>query len=107
MLTESQKIRVREIIDEAIAAGVTAGASLLAVQDGEEILFEARGYANLERKLPLRRDHIFRLFSMSKPITAAAAMILMEQGKLDLATPVKELIPGYGDDYILQTIEGT
>src|SRR5699024_7246564 len=53
------------------------------------------GYQNLEEKKPIKRNHIFRLYYMSKPITGAAAMILMEQGKLDLAQPVAEILPGY------------
>lgn len=56
----------------------------------------ARGYKDIERKEEIKRNTIFRLYSMSKPITAAAVMILMEQGKLDLAQTVDEFLPGFG-----------
>lgn len=89
------KQRIRQIIDDAIADGTTAGVNVLIRQAGEELFFDARGYADLERKEPIRRDTIFRLYSMSKPITAAAAMVLMERGDLDLAQPVAEILPGF------------
>lgn len=64
-------------------------------KENEEVFYTNRGYQNLERKSKIGRDTIFRLYSMSKPVTAAGAMILMEQGKLDLAQPVEEILPGF------------
>lgn len=89
------KKRIGEIIEEAIGQGETAGVLVLFREGGEETFFDAHGFANLERGEKLRRDHIFRLFSMTKPITAAAAMILVERGMLDLGQSVSELIPGF------------
>ena len=89
------KIRVRELLDEAIADGVTMGASVSVWQGGREIFYEARGYADREKKKPIERDTIFRLYSMSKPVTAAAAMILVERGVIDLAQPVADFLPGF------------
>ncbi len=89
------KQRIREAIAEAVRDGVTAGANLLIVQDGKEILYEEQGYADLEERTPIRRDTIFRLYSMSKPITAAAAMLLLERGQLDLSQFVSDFLPGY------------
>ena len=100
-MKEETKVRIREVMDEAIAKGETAGASLLLIRDGHKIHFEARGFANVEKGIPYSRDRIVRLFSMSKPITSAAAMILMERGMLDLSTPVQELLPGFGQPYLL------
>ncbi len=94
-MTAEAKVRVRELLDEAVRDGVTAGASISVRQDGEEILYDARGYADIEAKKPIERDTIFRLYSMSKPVTAAAAMILMERGVLDLAQPVADFLPGF------------
>ncbi len=101
-MRKATKERIRNIIGSAVRDGVTAGAMLLVVKKGEELFFDAQGYADAEREIPLRRDHIMRLFSMSKPVTAAAAMILFERGELDLGTPVKEIIPGFGDDYVIE-----
>lgn len=94
-MKEQTKTRVRELIEEAIADHVTMGASILVWQNGSEQFYDARGYADREGKKPLERDTIFRLYSMSKPITAAAAMILIERGMLDLAQPVADFLPGF------------
>ena len=89
------KLRLREMLDEAIAQGVTAGVSLGIWQDGEELFFTAQGYADQEAKRSMERNTIHRLYSMSKPVTAAAAVILMEEGRLDPAQPVSDFLPGF------------
>ncbi len=94
-MRDRTKERVREILKAAVADGTTAGAGILVRKDGEEVFFDAVGYADVEKKKIMQRDTIFRLYSMSKPITAAAAMVLLEQGRLDLAQPVEEFLPGF------------
>ena len=96
---ETEK-RVRELMDQAVEQGSTAGILLCVRQNGREILYEEAGWANMERKIPIRQDTIFRLYSMTKPITAAAAMILMEQGRLDLGENVSEYLPEFERAYI-------
>ena len=91
------KHRLKETLADAIADGTTAGANLLILQDGEELFYDGQGYADIEEKKPIRRDTIFRLYSMTKPVTAAAAMILMERGQLDLAQNVSDFLPGFAD----------
>lgn len=87
--------RIRQIVADAIADGTTAGVSILVRKNGEELFYDEQGYANIEGKKPIQRDTIFRLYSMTKIMTSISAMILMEQGKLDLVQPVAELLPGY------------
>ena len=89
------KRRIREVIADAVADGVTAGANILILQDGEEIFYDEQGYADLEKQTPVRRDTIFRLYSMTKPVTAAAAMLLLERGQLDFCQFVSDFLPGY------------
>ena len=89
--------RVGEILEEAIENGVTMGASVGVWQHGEELLYVERGLADRENEKKIKRDTIFRLYSMSKPITAAAAMILMERGLLDFAQPVSDFLPGFAE----------
>lgn len=96
-MEEKKKERIQRLIDEAIEDGTTAGMSMLVRKDDEDIFYINRGYKNREEKSEIQRDTIFRMYSMSKPMTAAAAMILMEQGKLDLAQPVEEILPGFAD----------
>lgn len=88
-------LRMREMIDEAIAQGETAGMSLGIWQDGEELFFTAQGYADQEAKKPMERNTIHRLYSMTKPVTATAATILIEEGRLDPEQPVSDFLPGF------------
>ncbi len=90
------KKRIHEVIAEAVDGGVTAGISVLVQQGTEEIFYDQQGYADVEAKKKIERDTIYRLYSMSKPVTAAAVMILMERGMLDLCQPVSEILPGFG-----------
>ena len=94
-MKELTKQRVHDLISEGIRDGITAGVSILVRRDGKEEFFDALGHADREQNKAISRETIFRLYSMSKPITAAAAMILMEQGKLDLAQEVSEFLPGF------------
>lgn len=89
----------RETMDRLIAQEVTEGrvkgASALVLHRDKEIYYNAFGYADAEKGIPMKRDTIIRLFSMTKPVTAAAAMILMERGELDLWDPVSEYLPAF------------
>jgi CubicO group peptidase (beta-lactamase class C family) len=64
---------------------------------GKVAHFEAQGQIDLEKRAPMRKDAIFRIASMSKPITAVAILILMEEGKLRLTDPVSRFIPEFKD----------
>ena len=92
---ENVKERIHQTIDRSIESGFCAGASLLVLKNGEEKLYAARGFADKEQGVPIRRDTLFRLYSMSKPITGCAAMILLERGVLDLYEPVSNYLPGF------------
>ncbi|MGG3456244.1 serine hydrolase domain-containing protein [Paenibacillus rhizolycopersici] len=72
-----------------------AGANFMIIKDGKEVFYHEDGYADLEAKRPISRDSIFRLYSMTKPITATAIMILLERGKIDLFDPVSTYLPGF------------
>lgn len=69
-------------------------------------LVSRRGAVNVEAIGDARRDTIFRIASMTKPITAAAAMILVEEGKLRLDEPVDRLLPELADRKVLRQIDG-
>ena len=70
-----------------------AGISLLYQEKGDEPVFLAEGYADIEARRPMTRDTIFHLYSQTKPITAAAAMLLVQDGVIDLYDPVAKYIP--------------
>ena len=91
---------VREIMKEYIGDNSVAGVTVLAVQDGKEICDCQEGMADIENGRVMKRDTIFRLYSQTKPVTGAAAMILMERGKLDLYQPVAEYLPTFREQKI-------
>ena len=68
------KKRLQQVMDASVAKGETPGCLLMVIKDGEEQVYLESGYADIEAKKPVSRDNIFRLYSMSKPITATAMM---------------------------------
>ena len=94
----------RQTMDELIQKEVderrVAGASALVLHKDKEIYFHTYGYADKEKQVPMQRDTIIRLFSMSKPITAVAVMILAEQGKLDVRDTVSTYLPAFGKQQV-------
>jgi CubicO group peptidase (beta-lactamase class C family) len=72
--------RVGEAVQRHIDAGNVAGAVTLVARKGRIAHFEARGMMDLESKKPMAKDGLFRLASMSKPITGVAIMMLVEEG---------------------------
>jgi CubicO group peptidase (beta-lactamase class C family) len=89
--------RVGDYIRNEIATGNIPGAILLIQQHGKPVYFENFGVRDLATKIPMSLDTIFRLYSMSKPITSVAAMMLVEDGKLGLDDPVAKYIPAFAD----------
>src|ERR1700730_4315723 len=89
--------RVGDYIRNEIATGKIPGAIMLIQQHGQPVYFENFGVRDVATKLPMTADTIFRLYSMSKPITSVAAMMLVEDGKLSLDDPVSKYIPAFAD----------
>ena len=79
-----------------VEKGVIPGAILLVGRHGKVALFDAVGVRDPATKAPMTKDSIFRIYSMSKPITSVAAMLLFEDGKFSLADPVSKYIPHLG-----------
>jgi CubicO group peptidase (beta-lactamase class C family) len=89
--------RVGDYIRNEIATGKIPGAIMLIQQHGHPVYFENFGVRDVATKLPMTADTIFRLYSMSKPVTSVAAMMLVEDGKLALDDPVSKYIPDFAD----------
>jgi CubicO group peptidase (beta-lactamase class C family) len=89
--------RVGDYIKNEIASGKIPGAILLIQQHGKPVYFESFGVRDVATKLPMTPDTIFRLYSMSKPVTSVAIMMLVEDGKLRLDDPVAKYIPAFAD----------
>ena len=80
-----------------IDAGKVAGTLTLVARHGQIAYFEPQGHLELERTRPMHHDTIFRIYSMSKPITSVALMMLYEQGLLQLDDPVHTFIPSWAN----------
>jgi CubicO group peptidase (beta-lactamase class C family) len=87
----------QQSIREAIDAGLLAGALTLVWQGGKVLQVNELGYRDLHAGSPMQRDTIFRIASMTKPVTVAAAMALVEEGKLALTDPVAAVLPELAD----------
>ncbi|MBO4414585.1 MAG: beta-lactamase family protein [Lachnospiraceae bacterium] len=95
------------VMNSSMKAGRFAGANLLVLRDGKELHFGAYGYANLDNKTPMKRDSVFRLFSMSKPVTAVAVLQLVERGIIDLTDPVEKYLYGFAQTRVAILDENT
>ena len=89
---------MRRFVDTDILPGVSR-----AVLVGRELVeLDCTGWADKEANLPLRRDHIFRVFSNTKLVTSCAALLLLEEGRFALDDPVARYIPQFANRRVLR-----
>ena len=81
-------------MQDLIDAGRTAGVMTLVARGGAVVHWEARGWRVLNEQ-PLERDDVFRIYSMTKPVTSVAVMMLVEEGKLRLDQPLTDFLPAF------------
>ena len=86
---------IQHVLDMFTKEKNAAGLNLLLYKDSREIGYWQSGMADIENERPYQRDTIARLYSMTKPVTAVAAMILMEEGKLDFAAELYRYLPEF------------
>ena len=93
---DSQRLnRVTERMQEFVDAGQLAGVVTMAARHSKIVHRSAVGFRDIEAGDPMSEDDIFRIYSMSKPITGVAMMILYEEGKFRLSDPVEKHIPEF------------
>jgi CubicO group peptidase (beta-lactamase class C family) len=93
---------IREVCD----AGVLAGAVTMVWQRGELLQVNEIGYRDIDARLPMQRDTLFRIASMTKPVTVAAVMSLVDEGKLALTDPIVRWAPELADVRVLDDPHG-
>ncbi|MDY6995013.1 MAG: serine hydrolase domain-containing protein [Actinomycetota bacterium] len=98
--------RNKASITDAIDAGLLAGAVTLVWRAGQVVQVNELGHRDVEAGLPMQRDTIFRIASMTKPVTVAAAMSLIEEGKLALTDRVSTWLPELADMRVLAEPRG-
>ncbi len=86
---------LKKTLAEDAAKGTIPGAVILISRHGKIAMFDAVGVQDPGTKAPMTTDSIFRIYSMSKPITTVAAMTLLEDGKFALSDPVSRYIPAF------------
>ena len=85
--------RITQMTQQYVDEGKLAGVITMVARRGKVVHFEAVGSRGVDDPTPLQKDDLFRIYSMTKPITATAAMQLYEQGKFHLSDPVSKYVP--------------
>src|SRR5216684_5881691 len=104
-MSKTRSARLHDVLAAHVSRGDMPGLVALVSRRGETQV-EAIGRQSFESDVAMRRDTIFRIASMSKPITAAATLILVEQCKLRLDDPVDAFLPELADRRVLKSLEG-
>lgn len=88
------------LTENYISSGKVTGCQTLVARHGQVAYFSSLGLADLERGTPMRDDQVFRIYSMTKPITSVALMTLFEQGHFQLNDPVSRYFPAWKDQRV-------
>jgi CubicO group peptidase (beta-lactamase class C family) len=102
-LSSARLVRVDSLIEGMVARQEIPGAVALVARRGEVAYLKAWGYRDLETRVPLRTDDIFRIASQSKAITSLAVMMLWEEGRFILDQPVSRYLPAFAKPTVLTT----
>ncbi len=89
--------RLTQKFQQDVDKGEIPGAVVLIARKGKVAYFEAFGYQDREKRVPMKIDAIFRIASMTKPITSVALMMLAEEGKIDIGAEVSQYLPEFKD----------
>ena len=98
--------RLDDLLKGYVDDGKLAGITALLWQGGSETYFAAHGMADINAGLPMARDTVFRVYSMTKPIASVALMMLWEEGLFDLDDPVAKFLPEFDDMKVWVSGEG-
>jgi CubicO group peptidase (beta-lactamase class C family) len=96
-LSSERLKRITAGLKNDVDKGAIPGTVVLIARKGKVAYYEVTGFQDRENKIPMARNSIFRVASMSKPFTSLAAMMLAEEGKIQLAYPVSRYLPEFKD----------
>jgi len=92
----SQRLeRIGPVLKEYVDEGELVGVVSMIARHGQVVHFDSYGVLDKDTGAPVAKDSIFRIYSMSKPITSLAVMMLYEEGKLQLTDPVEKYLPAF------------
>lgn len=97
--------KLAKVLQKSVDEGQLAGAVILTLREGQKH-FAAAGWRDIENNLPMERDTIFRIASMTKPITSVAALMLIDEGRIALNEPVAHVAPKFAEMRVLRRPDG-
>ncbi|HEY0084811.1 MAG TPA: serine hydrolase domain-containing protein, partial [Allosphingosinicella sp.] len=100
------KRRIDKALAQMVEDGRAAGVSALIFKGGKEVYFGTSGHADREARTPVRRDTLFQIFSMTKPVTGVALLQLWEAGRFRLDDPLAMHLPEYADTRVFGGMDG-
>ena len=100
-LATRQLDQVTDLLERFVAEQRIAGAVVAVARRGRLAYLESFGVQDLETRAPMTQRSLFRIYSMTKAVTAVAAMILLEEGHFELSDPVSDFLPEFGDVVVL------
>lgn len=98
---------ITAIIGRFVDAGSLAGAATLVWQDGQVLQAAGVGWRDMELNMPMERDTLFRIASMTKPVTSTAALMLLEEGRFALNDPITRWAPEFSQMRVLRSSTST
>lgn len=105
VVQEAAKTRLDSTLQSFVKNGEVAGASALIYEKGKEVYFNAFGYADLANKVPMKRNTLVQIYSMTKPITGTALMTLYDEGKFQLDDPLEKYAPEFANMKVYQGVD--
>jgi CubicO group peptidase (beta-lactamase class C family) len=87
--------RIHEALKQEVEQGKLAGTVVLVARKGKLVYADALGFQDKEEGKPMAFDALFRIYSMTKPLVSVAAMMLVEEGKIQLTDPVSKFLPAF------------
>jgi CubicO group peptidase (beta-lactamase class C family) len=105
IIHEAAKARLDSTLQSFVKNAEVAGASALIFEKGKEVYFSAFGYADMENKVPMKRNTLVQIYSMTKPITGTALMTLYEEGKFQLDDPLEKYAPEFANMKVYKGVD--
>jgi CubicO group peptidase (beta-lactamase class C family) len=107
IIDKDVKASIDSALKSFVDAGKVAGVSALIFEKNKEVYYNAFGYARREENVPMDRNTIVRIYSMTKPITGVALMTLFEQGKFQLDDPLSKYAPEFADMKVYKGVDAS
>lgn len=96
-MSSARLARIRPVMQCYVDQSLVPGVVTMVARHGKVVHFDVCGYKNVEQQAPMQKDTVFRIASMTKPMTSLALMMLLEEGKLQLHDPVANYLPVFAD----------